>query len=112
SVGEFINKTLGGIFSAITGTFNELINRAAGYEHENEALWLRVLRVLARIFDMIGAVIRGTFKGSLAVLKGFVDAFIDSFRMVGSIVNAIKSGDIEGIKTALKNNLQGYKDAI
>lgn len=111
SVGEFIDETLGGIFRAITGTFNELINRATGYEHENEALWLRVLRVIARIFDMIGAVIRGTFMGAIAVVKGFVDAFINNFRAVGSVVDAIKSGDIEGIKTALKSNLQGYKDA-
>lgn len=111
SVGGFINETLGGIFTAIAGTFNELVNRAAGYEHENESMWLRILRVVVRIFDMIGGVIRGTFMGAMAVLSGFVNAFINNFRQIGNVVTAIMSGDVEGIKNAVKSNLQGYKDA-
>lgn len=111
SVSGFINETLGGIFTAIAGTFNELINRAAGYEHENESMWLRILRVVVRIFDMIGGVIRGTFMGAMAVLSGFVNAFINNFRQIGNVVTAIMSGDVEGIKNAVKSNLQGYKDA-
>ena len=111
SVGSWINSTLGGIGTAIAGTFNELINRANGYEHENEAMWLRILRVVVRVFDMIGGVIRGTFMGALAVLSGFVTAFINNFKQIGNVVSAIMAGDVEGIKGAVKSNLAGYRDA-
>lgn len=111
SVGSWINQTLGGIGTAIAGTFNELINRANGYEHENEAMWLRILRVVVRVFDMIGGVIRGTFMGAMAVQSGFVTAFINNFKQIGNVVTAIMSGDVEGIKDAVKSNLAGYRDA-
>lgn len=111
SVASFINETLGGIGTAIAGTFNELINRAAGYEHENESMWLRILRVVVRVFDMIGGVIRATFMASQAVLAGFVNAFINNFRQIGNVVSAIMAGDVEGIKDAVKSNISGYKDA-
>lgn len=111
SVGKWINETLGGIGTAIAGTFNELINRANGYEHENEAMWLRILRVVVRVFDMIGGVIRATFMASQAVLAGFVNAFVNNFKQIGNVVTAIMSGDVEGIKDAVKSNLAGYRDA-
>lgn len=111
SVGDFMNATLGGIFTAISGTFNELINRAAGYEHENESMWLRILRVVVRVFDMIGGTIRGVFMGALAVQNSFMAAFINNFQQIGNVMSAIMSGDVEGIKDAIKSNLGGYKDA-
>lgn len=107
----FANSVLGEMPKAIGGTFNEIINKSAGYEHENEALWLRILRVVVRVFDMIGGVIRGTFMGANAVLAGFVTAFTNNFKQIGNIVSAIMSGDVKGIADAIKSNLSGYRDA-
>lgn len=111
SVGSWINETLSGIGTAIAGTFNELINRANGYEHENEAMWLRILRVVVKIFDMIGGTIRGVFMGVNAVIGSFIAAWINNFQQLGNAVKALMTGDVEGIKEAIKNNLTGYKEA-
>lgn len=111
SVGSWINETLGGIGTAIAGTFNELINRANGYEHENEAMWLRILRVVVKIFDMIGGTIRGVFMGVNAVIGSFIAAWINNFQQLGNAVRALMAGDVDGIKDAIKNNLTGYKEA-
>lgn len=111
SVGKWINETLGGIGSAIAGTFNEIINRANEYEHENEAMWLRILRVVVKVFDMIGGTIRGVFMGVNAVIGTFIAAWVNNFEQLGNAVRAILSGDVGGVKDAVVSNLKGYKDA-
>ena len=111
SVGKWINETLGGIGTAIAGTFNEIINRANDYEHENEAMWLRILRVVVRVFDMIGGTIRGVFMGVNAVIGTFIAAWVNNFEQLGNAVRAILSGDVGGVKDAVVSNLKGYKDA-
>lgn len=111
SVWNFIKAFNSFWLTDTVGVFNELINKANGYEHENEAMWLRILRVVVRIFDMIGGVIRGVFMGVNAVIGSFISAWINNFQQLGNAVKSLMAGDVEGIKDAVKANLTGYKEA-
>lgn len=93
------------------GTFNELLNHAVGYQHESEAVWLKLLRVVAQVFDMIGAVIRGTFMGVNAVIQNFIAAWMNNFKQLGNAIDAIKELDGDKLKAAITSNLDGYKAA-
>ena len=74
-------------------------------------MWLRILRVVVKTFDMIGGTIRGVFMGVNAVIGSFIAAWINNFQQLGNAVRALMAGDVDGIKDAIKNNLTGYKEA-
>jgi ribosomal protein S20 len=93
------------------GTFDELLNQTVGYQHEAEATWLKLLRVVVQVFDMIGAVIRGTFMGVNAVIQNFIGAWMNNFRQLGNAIDGIKELDAGKIKDAVAANLDGYKQA-
>lgn len=93
------------------GTFNELLNQTVGYQHESEAVWLKLLRVVAQVFDMIGAVIRGTMAGVHAVIMSFIAAWMNNFKQLGNAIDAIKELDGDKLKAAITSNLDGYKAA-
>lgn len=93
------------------GTFDELLNQTVGYQHEAEATWLKLLRVVVQVFDMIGAVIRGTFMGVNAVIQNFIGAWMNNFRQLGNAIDGIKELDAGKIKDAVAANIDGYKQA-
>lgn len=93
------------------GTFDQMLNDLVGYEHQSDSTWLKILRVVVQVFDMIGGTIRGVMAGVNAVVMKFVGAWINNFQQLGNVVSAIASGDIDAIKAAVKNNLDGYKEA-
>lgn len=93
------------------GTFDELLNQTVGYQHEAEATWLKLLRVVVQVFDMIGAVIRGTFMGVNAVVQNFIGAWMNNFRQLGNAIDGIKELDAGKIRDAVAANIDGYKQA-
>lgn len=93
------------------GTFDELLNQTVGYQHEAEATWLKLLRVVVQVFDMIGAVIRGTFMGVNAVIQNFIGAWMNNFRQLGNAIDGIKELDAGKIRDAVAANIDGYKKA-
>jgi tape measure domain-containing protein len=93
------------------GTFDELLNQTVGYQHQSEATWLKLVRVVVQVFDMIGAVIRGTFMGINAVIMNFIAAWMNNFRQLGNAIDGIKELDGDKIKAAITSNLDGYKQA-
>lgn len=93
------------------GTFTELVNDIVGYEHESEAMWLKLLRIAVQVFDMIGGTIRGVMAGAHAVITRFIGAWLNSFAQLGNAIDGVKELDAGKIKDALASNLNGYKEA-
>lgn len=93
------------------GTFDELLNDLVGYEHESESTWLKILRVVVQVFDMIGGTIRGVMAGVNAVIMNFVGAWMNNFRQLGNAIDGIRELDAGKIKDAITSNLDGYKEA-
>jgi hypothetical protein len=105
SVAGFVKDSLGTIYKAVAGTFSQITDQAVGYEHSNESIWLRVLRVIARIFDMIGATIRGTYRGLIAATSVAIEKMMDGFRSLGTAARALLKGDFEGVADAVKGQM-------
>lgn len=83
-----------GIASA--GTFDQLINDLVGYEHENDSTWMKLLRVVVKVFDMIGAVIRGVFMAVTGFVKSQIDLWVGAFAGMAKQVQQVFAGDFEG----------------
>lgn len=93
------------------GTFSELVDHSLAYQHQNESMWLKLLRIVVQVFDMIGGTIRGVLAGVNAVIMSFVGAWINNFKQLGNAIEGIKELDAGKIKAALSANLDGYKQA-
>lgn len=93
------------------GTFESLVNDIVGYEHANESMWLKILRIVVQVFDMIGGTIRGVMAGVNAVIGSFIAAWINNFKQLGNAIDGIKELDPQKIKDAIASNIDGYKDA-
>lgn len=93
------------------GTFDQLINDIVGYEHESEATWFKILRIVVQVFDMIGGTVRGTMAGIDAVIRSFIGAWMNNFKQLGNAIDGIKELDAGKIKDAIASNIDGYKDA-
>lgn len=93
------------------GTFSELVDQALGYQHQNEAMWLKLVRIVVQVFDMIGGTIRGTMAGVHAVIMNFVGAWMNNFKQLGNAIDGIKELDPSKIRDAITSNIDGYKTA-
>lgn len=78
------------------GTFEQLINDLVGYEHESESMWLKILRVVIQVFDMIGGTIRGVIMGITAFIKSQVDLWVGVFTNMAKQVEQVFAGDFAG----------------
>lgn len=101
TVADAAAKFFGWLTNTSAGTFGELLNHTVGYEHESESTWLKLVRVVAKVFDMIGGVIRGFFAGAWASLKKFGSLWMSTFENMGDAAKAALTGDVEGVKAAL-----------
>lgn len=111
AVADIASQFFGWLTQTSSGTFSQLLNDINGYEHESEATWLKMLRVVVKVFDMIGGVIRGTFMAVNAVIQTFIAAWINNFKQLGNAIDGIKEMDPEKIKAAISSNIEGYKAA-
>lgn len=102
-------------FGWITGasftTFNAMLDHILGYQHENEATWLKLVRIVVQVFDMIGGVIRGTMAGVQAVIIKVIAAIMNNFEQLGNAFTAAANFDGEALLAAVKSNIAGYKAA-
>lgn len=93
------------------GTFDELLNDLVGYGHESESTWLKILRVAVKVFDMIGATIRGVMAGANAVIMQFINAWMNSFKQLGNAIDGVKELDPGKVADAVSANLDGFTKA-
>lgn len=109
AVADLVAQFFGWLTQSSAGTFSELVDQSLGYQHQNEAMWLKLVRVVVQVFDMIGGVIRGTMAGVHAVIMNFVAAWMNNFKQLGNAIDGIKELDAGKIKAAIASNLEGYK---
>lgn len=110
-VGDLVAKFFGWLTQTGAGTFSELVDQALGYQHQNEAMWLKLVRIVVQVFDMIGGTIRGTMAGVHAVIMNFVGAWMNNFKQLGNAIDGIKELDPGKIRDAIVSNIEGYKAA-
>lgn len=100
-------------FNWITGAastaFNNVTDSAAGSLEEQEAWWLRLVRTVVRVFDMIGGTVRGVMRGILNVVGSVIDALMNNFRQLGNALRAALDLDLDGIRRAVSTNLDGWR---
>lgn len=102
-VTDIIAQFFGWLAGTSSGTFTQLLDDLNGYEHRNEATWLKMLRVVVQVFDMIGGVVRGVFTGIWAIISTTIDETINSFNALAAVGSAALSFDVEGTRAAMAN---------
>lgn len=97
------------------GTFGAFLDDLVGVEHQSESTWLKMLRVVVKVFDMIGAVVRGTFAGIAAVAVKVVGNIGDNFVTLGKAIKAAMVGNFEDaakLMTMNKSAFEGVGEAF
>lgn len=110
-VTDLVAQFFGWLTQTSVGTFGELIDHILGYQHQNESTWLKLVRIVVQVFDMIGGTIRGVMAGVHAVIMNFVGAWMNNFKQLGNAIEGIKELDAGKIKDAITSNIDGYKAA-
>lgn len=111
AVTDLVAQFFGWLTQSSAGTFGELVDQALGYQHQNEAMWLKLVRIVVQVFDMIGGTIRGVMAGVHAVIMNFVGAWMNNFKQLGNAIDGIKELDPSKIHDAITSNIDGYKTA-
>lgn len=105
---DFVSGEVQRFFSdaskASGATFEEMTANADEAGKYQEALWLRILRTVVQVFDMIGGTIRGALAGIGAVISQQVGMWIDTFGELGNATSALLRGDFAGVSGAVKSN--------
>lgn len=89
-------------------TFEEMTARADEAGTRQEAMWLRVLRKVVQVFDMIGGTIRGVISGVSAYLSRNVSIWTDIFSGMAQQVDLMFSGDFAGALNIGQANLSRF----
>lgn len=107
---EGVATLIGNFFTWISGTsadaYNSMIGHTDEYAQSNESLWLKTLRVVVQVFDMIGGVIRGTMMGVWNYISTTIDESMKAFKALGEVADAALSFDIDATKAAVVNYTQ------
>jgi tape measure domain-containing protein len=74
-----------------------------------ESWWLKLLRVVVQVFDMIGGTIRGVMAGVASVIAGVISGAINSFKQLGVAAGAALEGDWDGVLDAVKSSKAGLE---
>lgn len=74
-----------------------------------EAWWLKLLRVVVQVFDMIGGTIRGVMAGVASVIAGVITGAINAFKQLGTAAGAALEGDWDGVMDAVKSSKAGLE---
>lgn len=111
AVADLAAQFFGWLTSTSAGTFASMVNDIVGYEHANESMWLKLVRIVVKVFDMIGGTIRGVMAGIWAVVKSVIAAMMNNFEQLGNAFTAATNFDGEGLLNAVKANLDGWKNA-
>lgn len=111
AVADLAAQFFGWLTNTSAGTFESLINDIVGYEHANESMWFKILRIVVQVFDMIGGTIRGVMAGVQAVVMSVIAAIMNNFEQLGNAFTAATNFDGEGLLNAVKANIEGYKQA-
>lgn len=105
TVGEFFNWLTG---SAATA-YENMTDQAGASVQNQEAWWLKLVRTVLQVFDMIGGTIRGVMRGILNVVGSVIDALMNNFRQLGNALKAAVDLDVDGLKAAVTSNIEGWK---
>lgn len=111
AVADLAAQFFGWLTQTSAGTFEQLVNDIVGYEHESESMWLKLVRIVVQVFDMIGGTIRGVMAGVQAVVIKVIAALMNNFQQLGNAIQGAMNLDGEAILNAVKSNLAGWKEA-
>lgn len=110
AVSDIITSFFNWLTNSSAGTFGELLDQLTDYQHESEATWLKLLRVVIQVFDMIGGTIRGVMMGIWAVISTTVSKSIEAFNALSAVASAALSFDADGVKQAYSNYATSLMD--
>lgn len=112
---DFVSGEVQRFFSdtdkASGATFDEMTKRAEEAGSYQEALWLRILRKVVQVFDMIGGTIRGALAGIGAVIAQQVGVWVETFGELGRATSALLRGDFAGVANSARANLSRFARA-
>lgn len=100
AVADIAAQFFGWLTQTSAGTFGQLIDDLVGYEHQNESLWLKILRVVVKVFDMIGGTIRGVMMGIWAVISTTIEKSADAFNSLAQVAKSAMEFDFDGTQAA------------
>lgn len=103
AVADIAAQFFGWLTQTSAGTFGQLLDDLVGYEHQSESTWLKILRVVVKVFDMIGGTIRGVMMGIWAVISTTIAKSADAFNSLAQVAKSAMSFDFEGTQTAFEN---------
>lgn len=113
---DFVRQAASSFFAWIRSESDDtsvvLIKNGQAVGQAQEATWLKILRTVAQVFDMIGGVVRGTMHGVYNVIAGVVNAAINSFEQLGTAAAAALSGDWDTVIAATKSSKAGLQAGL
>ncbi len=114
SIGPVISavaETVKMVFGFITETIKQSAELWLGITSDSvdrqEATWLTMVRTVAQVFDMIGAVIRGVMVAIGRTIGITVAEGVNQFQNLGRVAISAFKGDFDGIQDAIGDSLAG-----
>ena len=106
-----IAQTIRMVFGFITEEFRKSFSLWTGITNDGvgkqESAWLSMVRTVAQVFDMIGAVVRGVMIAIGKTIGITVAEAINQFQSLGRVATSALVGDFSGVASALKDSLVG-----
>lgn len=105
-LGQHVKMILGFLGEEFWKSFKLWTGFNIEYQTKNEALWIQMVRFVAQAFDMIGGVIRGTWRGAIAATSIAIGIMMDGFRSLGQAAMALLKGDFEGVANVIGGQMK------
>lgn len=111
AVADVVKSVWGFITDTVATALNNVTDNTEKSTGDQEATWLKLVRVVVQVFDMIGGTVRGVMRGIFNVVSSVVAALMNNFAQLGKAIQGALNMDGDAVMAAVKSNLDGWKDA-
>lgn len=111
SVADTVKNVWGFITDTVAQALNNVTDNTREANERQEAWWLKLVRFVVQVFDMIGGTIRGVMAGVAAVVQKVIAAMMNNFEQLGNAIKGAMDLDGDAVLNAVKSNLAGWKEA-
>lgn len=113
TVAEVASNVFGFITEELIKSTKLWLGITGQYQTRDEATWLKIVRVVVQVFDMIGATIRAVMLAVGRTIGTVIGNAVMQFQDLGSIVKAVMSGDLATagslVKGVMDRGLEDFK---
>lgn len=109
AVGGTIEQVFINLRIAVGSAYDDIFNEGENYEHKNEAMWLKVLRAVARTIDAIVGLFIGLYDAAKRIFSQLGDNISSTFSNAFEGLKDFFTGDFAGAAAAAKQNIATWQ---